>query len=129
MLKVGIKNIVKATASLSVFNWLLFFGMAIPGRAQTTLNVENFGARADAVQFSVNTVSNSTIVSVKGTNIFSSSDVGKVIEIFGAGPWVYYGGSTVVTQQDIICTITNVTQGTNLWISIPCGYNGTFTCT
>lgn len=128
MFKTGIKNIVRVSTSSLFFGGLLIFGAIIPGRAQTTLSVQNFGAAGNAVQFSVNTFSNSAVVSVAGTNTFSSSDVGKVIELFGAGPWVYYGGSAVVTQQDIICTITNVTQGTNLSMSIACGYTGKFHC-
>src|SRR5580658_5147516 len=74
-------------------------------KSQTVLNVANFGARGDVVRFSVNTVSNSTVVSVAGTNTFSSADIGKVIEVFRAGPWVTYNGGVVVTQQDIICLI------------------------
>jgi PKD repeat protein/lysophospholipase L1-like esterase len=88
-----------------------------------TLSVTNFGAIGDGETFSVNTVSNSTVVSVSGTNVFSASDIGKVIEVFGAGPWIDYSNwGPVVTQQDIICLITNVTDGTNLSLSIPCGY-------
>ncbi len=89
----------------------------------TTLNVADFGAIGDATSFTVSTISNSTVVSVVGTNIFSSADVGKVIEVFRAGPWLSYSNwGVVVTQQDIICTITNVSQGTNLSLSIPCGW-------
>src|ERR1700722_20931529 len=99
-------------------------------RAQTSLNVTDFGAVGDAVQFQVNTVSNSTVVSVAGTNTFSSTDVGKVIEVFRAGPWVSYSNwGMVVTQQDIICLITNVSNGTNLSLSIPCGWTMTANCT
>ena len=87
-----------------------------------TVNVTDYGATGDAVQFSVNTVSNSTVVSVSGTNVFSSADVGKVIEVFGAGPWITYSNwGPVVTQQDIVCLVTNVSKGTNLSLSIPCG--------
>src|SRR5580658_7245411 len=82
------------------------------GKSQTILNVANFGARADVVRFSVNTISNSTIVSIAGTNTFSPSDVGKVIEVFRAGPWVTYRNwGAVVTQQDIISLITKVSDG------------------
>src|SRR5580692_11919959 len=71
---------------------------------QATINVTDYGAVGDAVELSVNTVSNSTVVSVAGTNTFSAADVGKIIEVFRAGPWVYYSNwGAVVTQQDIIC--------------------------
>ena len=98
-------------------------------RAQASLNVTDFGAAGDAVQFSVNTVSNSTVVSVAGTNVFSPSDVGKVIEVFRAGPWLTYSNwGVVVTQQDIVCMITNVSDGTNLSLSIPCGWTTNAYC-
>ena len=96
-------------------------GNAISG-GNSTLNITDFGAVGDAVGFTVSTVSNSTTVSVVGTNTFDASYVGKVIEVFRAGPWVYYNNSVVVTQQDIICTITSVNSGTNLGLSIPCGW-------
>ena len=93
------------------------------------LNVADFGAKGDAVSFTVSTVSNSTVVSVMGTNTFSSADIGKVIEVFRAGPWLSYSNwGVVVTQQDIICTITNVSQGTNLSLSIPCGWTTNAYC-
>ena len=96
---------------------------------QTNLNITDFGASADAVKFFVNTVSNSYVVSVAGTNTFTTNDIGKVIEVFGAGPWVTYSNwGPVVTQQDIICSITNVTDGTNLTLTIPCGWTMTATC-
>src|SRR5580698_8397098 len=112
------------------WNHLSLWICAFSSRAQASLNVTDFGARGDAVQFSVNTVSNSTVVSVAGTNKFSSADVGKVIQVFGAGPWLqfsndppyvtvpFYGknpnNTAIVTNQDIICLITNVdSTGTN----------------
>ena len=84
--------------------------MATSSQAQTTLNVTNFGARGDAVQFYVNTTSNSTLVTT--TNQLSSADIGKVVELFGAGP---LGTST--NHQDLLATITNVVNATNLYIS------------
>ena len=97
--------------------------------AQTNLNVVNFGANGDAREFTVNTVSNSTVVTVKGTNVFSPGAIGKVIEVFRAGPWLTYSNwGPVVTQQDIVCLITNVSKGTNLSLSIPCGYTMSAYC-
>ena len=107
--------------------WLLLAGFRISSQAQTSLNVTNYGAVGDTVRFSVNTVSNSPMVTVNGTNIFSSADIGKVIEVFRAGPLVYYQSNLVVTQQDIIDTIKNVSNGTNISFSIPCGYTTTNT--
>jgi hypothetical protein len=100
-----------------------FCAETLPGHASvvTTLNVASFGATGDAVQFSVNTVSNSAVVTATGNHTFSPADIGKVIEVFGAGQPVYYNGTAVVTQQDIICLITNVTGSKNLTLTIPCG--------
>jgi len=85
-------------------------GMAPPAHAQTTLNVTNFGARGDAVWFFANTTSNSLVVTT--TNQLSNSDIGKVIELFGAGP---LGTST--NHQDLLAKITNIVNGTNLYVS------------
>lgn len=104
-------------------------GAPVNSDGQTNLDVTDFGAIPDAVQFYVNTVSNSYVVSVAGTNQFSSADIGKVIEVFRAGPWVTYSNwGPVVTQQDIICLITNVTDGTNLTLTIPCGWTMNAAC-
>jgi hypothetical protein len=106
----------------------LLSAFCLSGKSQTELNVKDFGATGDAVRFTVSTVSNSTVVSVAGTNTFSSSDVGKVIEVFGAGPWAYFRGAPVVTQQDIVCLITKVSDGTNLSLSVPCGWTTNALC-
>jgi PKD repeat protein len=106
----------------------LIYGAAIRVRSQAVLDVTDFGARGEAVCFSVNTVSNSTVVSVAGTNRFSSAEIGKIIEVFRAGPTVMFNGGVVVTQQDIICPITNVANGTNLSLTIPCGWTTNAYC-
>ena len=87
-------------------------------QAQNTLNVTNYGAVGDAVQFYVNTVSNSVVVTT--TNQLSSADIGKTIEVFGAGAQTYgkdSAGNTNFGNQDIVATITNVANGTNIYIS------------
>ena len=111
---------------------LFLAGFRISGQAQTSLNVANYGAVGNAVRFSVNTVSNSPMVTVNGTNVFSSADIGKVIEVFRAGPWMYISNNPAcgifTTNQDTICLITNVTNGTNLWSSIPQGWTTNAYC-
>ena len=107
---------------------ILLFVFCFSAKSQTVLNVKDFGARGDAIQFSVNTVSNSTIVSVTGTNRFSAADVGKVIEVFRAGLWVRYHGAIVVTQQDTLSMITKVSDGTNLSLGFPCGWTKNAVC-
>jgi len=111
---------------------LLWAGFGISGRAQTSLNVTNYGAAGDAVRFSVNTTSNSTLVTVTGTNRFSSTDIGKVIEVFRAGKQTYWSNNPAYgvfsTNQDTICLITNVTQGTNLWGTISEGWKTNTYC-
>src|SRR5438046_6453384 len=114
---------------------LMLAGFKISSQAQTSLNVTDYGAVGDAVRFSVNTVSNSSIVQAVGQT-FSSADIGKVIEVFRTGPWTYYNthpangqivftngsGGIFSTQQDTICLLTNVVNGTNLYLSIRQGW-------
>jgi hypothetical protein len=95
-----------------VSGWLVL--MAMSSQARTTLNVTNFGARGDAVHFFVNTVSNSVVVTT--TNRLSSSDIGKVIEIWGAGLF-----TVAPYNLDIVATITNVINATNIYISCLAG--------
>ena len=99
-----------------VTGWLTI--MALSSRAQTMLNVTNFGARGDAVQFFANTTSNSVVVTT--TNQFSNADIGKIIEVFKAGTVTSgndsYGNSTN-GNQDLVAIIANVVNGTNIYIS------------
>ena len=85
-----------------------------------TLNVTDFGAVGDAVQTLANTTSNSTAVTLPPSNQLSGSDVGKLIELFGAGP-VTSGAN----NQDLVATIVAVTNGTNVTISVPTGRTAT----
>lgn len=97
---------------------LLITGASVKATAQTSLNVTNFGARGDAVQFYVNTVSNSVVVTT--TNALSANDIGKTIEVFTVGDQTYGRDSYGVTNygnQDLIASITNVVNGTNLYLS------------
>src|SRR4030081_426693 len=97
-----------------VASWLAAFAQVASSRAQTILNVTNFGARGDAVQVWVNTVSNSAVV--LSTNQFSSADVGKVMMLFGAGAY-----TTPTNNQDLLVTIVTVLNGTNVSISSVAG--------
>src|ERR1039458_1779411 len=101
---------------------MVMFGQACASmQAQTNfLNVTDFGAQGDAAQFLVNTVSNSSVVTVQSTNQLSNGDVGKLILLFGAGP-----ATTPTNNQDLIATITQVSDGTNITMSLPAG--GSFT--
>jgi hypothetical protein len=89
------------------------------GQAQVTLNVRDFGAAGDAVQFYVNTVSNSAVVTT--TNRFSTADIGKFIEIFRVGKptsGVNSYGVATNDNQDLIAQVTNVVSGTNLYLNV-----------
>ena len=103
--------------------------MAHPAEAQTSLNVTNFGAVGDATNLFVNTVSNSVVVTT--INQVPNSAIGDAIEVFKAGPATYgidsYGNNTN-GNQDLVATITNITMGTNLYVSqIPqANLTGTF---
>lgn len=118
--------------------------LTVTANGIASINVTNFGAVADAEAFTVHCVSNAFEFSIEATNLNpgnASPAIGKIIEIFRAGPqlWfsndppyltvphygsnpVFLAGGPVVTNQDIITTITNITQGTNLWCSIPAGW-------
>jgi hypothetical protein len=116
-------------SSLIIFPLAFLNGVTL---LASVLKVTDFGAAGDAVQLVVNTTSNSPMVSVIGTNRFTSTDIGKVIEVFRAGPWLYYSNNpacgVAVTNQDTICLITNVSDGTNLWGTIPQGWTTNAYC-
>lgn len=103
----------------SLLMGLLLIGLGISSQAQAVLSVTNFGAHGDAVQFYVNTVSNSTVVTT--TNPFSSADIGKTIEVFGVGKTTFginsYGVQTN-GWQDVIAIVTNVVNATNLYLNV-----------
>ena len=109
--------------------------MASSSQAQVTLNVTNFGARGDAVQFSANTASNSVIVTT--TDQVSSADVGKVVVLFGVGPLGTVDPNGLYHHQDLLTTIAGVDgTGTNITLAKNCyattnaqGYYGHNNCT
>jgi len=111
----------RAAKAVSHWNLLLLALLVFAAncRAETrTLNVPEFGARGDAVQFHVNTVSNSVVATT--TNRLSSDDIGKAIEVLGAGT-VTYGidshRNMTNGNQDIVAMITDVVNETNIHIS------------
>ena len=89
---------------------LLVAGLGISSQAQNTLNVTNYGAIGDAVQFYVNTISNSVVVTT--TNTLPNSAIGEAIEVFAAGV-----PTTTTNNQDLVATITNIVNGTNIYVS------------
>jgi hypothetical protein len=108
--------------------WLvtLVAGLMMPGlecaslQAQaSTLNVTDFGARGDALQFQVGTTVNSPVITIQSSNQLSSADVGKLILLFGAGP-----ATGPTNHQDLIATIKQVSGGTNITMSLPAGASG-----
>lgn len=91
-------------------NRFLIAALLIVCRSAFCLSIADYGAVGDAVQFYGNTTSNSVIVTT--TNTFSESDIGKSIQVFDAG------AVTVAPEcQDLIATVTNVVDGTNLYVS------------
>jgi hypothetical protein len=97
-------------------NWLAGLVLAfsiMSGQSQISLNVKNFGAVGDAVQFYANTVRNSAVITT--TNQLSSADIGKAIEVFGCG------AVTVAPNcEDMVTTIENVVNGTNIYLGQIC---------
>jgi hypothetical protein len=97
--------------------------------AQTTLNVTNFGAIGDCANITVSVTSNSAVMTT--TNTFMAGDVGKVVQLFGAGYFSslsstglfagnYHG--TPTNHQDLVATILSVdASGTNVTLNRACG--------
>ena len=87
------------------------------------LCVTNFGAYGDTVCFFANTTSNSYIVTC--TNEMSDADVGKAVEIFGAGRWNFWTNKQDATLHtniaDLVAIIKNVTSATNITLDRPAG--------
>jgi len=101
--------------------FMLPFLLQISSRADTAaLNVTNFGATGDAVQILASTVSNSATVILDPSNALSSTDVGKIIELFGVG-----AVTTGTNHQDLVGSIVAVTNGTNVTISMMAGLTAT----
>ena len=124
-----IRKMVEPSASRTVtggriYQWILLISLVLAGgqisvRAQS-LNVTDFGAAGDAVQFYVSTTAGSPVVTT--TNQLSSADIGKTIEVFGVGQQTIginsYGVNST-NNLDLIATITNVdSTGTNISISL-----------
>ena len=111
-----VENILRFGAGCILLRWLFLLmcllagGLAISSQAQNTLNVTNYGAIGDAVKFYVNTISNSVVVTT--TNQLPNSAIGEAIEIFYAGV-----PTTATNNQDMVATITNVVNGTNIYVS------------
>jgi hypothetical protein len=128
----GTDSIHPSAAGYQIYaNWLqtnlanTFSGLYTnPGVLVTDLYLTNYGCVPDATNFTGSTVSNSVTIGTPYT-WNTNATIGKVLEVFRAGPWV----GTTVTNQDIICTITNVSNGTNLLGTISAGWTGKFLCT
>lgn len=100
---------------LLLAGWFCLVGLVNRSQAQvTTLNVTNFGARGDAVQTFVMTVSNSAVITC-ATNLFSSGDVGKVIELFEAG-----APHAATNHEDLIATIVGYTDARTVTLDRVC---------
>jgi hypothetical protein len=94
-----------------------------------SLNVTDFGAAGDAVQFYVSTTAGSPVVTVTGTNQLSSADIGKTIELFRVGTPTYgfnssatlnsYFYMTKTPTNSFVGYITNVLNGTNVYCYSP----------
>jgi hypothetical protein len=100
------------------FGWTNIYGPAsfslkIDYAPMQVLNVTNFGAVGDAVQFFANTTSNSVVVTT--TNQIPNTAIGEAIEVFGAGI-----PTSSSNNQDLVTTIAKVVNGTNITLSQTC---------
>jgi len=100
------------------FGWTNIYGPAsfslkIVSAPMQVLNVTNYGAIGDAVKFFANTTSNSVVVTT--TNPLPTSAIGEAIEVFAAGV-----PTSSSNNQDLVTTIANVVNGTNIIVSQAC---------
>jgi hypothetical protein len=79
------------------------------------LSVTGFGARGDATTILARTISNSPTI-ICPTNRFTSADVGKVVELFGAG-----AATSPTNHQDLVATIVRVANPTMVTLDRACG--------
>ena len=92
-----------------------------PPNTKPAINVSNYGAVGDASQLYVSTTSNSVVVTT--TQWLSTNDIGKAIELFGVGTQTVglnESGVQSINYQDLVATITDVVNGTNIYISQAC---------
>lgn len=80
---------------------------------QATLTITNYGAVGDVIRFYSTTVGGSAKVTT--TNVVTSADIGKVIEVFGVrlGTWAF-----ITNNQDTLAIVTNVVGGNEKWLTI-----------
>lgn len=110
---------------LSTFTTCL---LALSYCSAATLNVTNYGAIPDCIQFHATIVSNSTTVTL--TNMLDSSAIGKVLEIFGGGQLGAPAAGSTITNQDLAVFVTAVDgTGTNITISSVAGASSKVLCT
>lgn len=100
---------------LSIFCGLF---LALPLLAGT-LSVADYGAVGDAVQLYVNCTSNSVLVTTTNAVAWPAS-TNDTIEVMQAGAQTYGQnsyGTNAYGNQDLVATITNVVNGTNIYLS------------
>jgi hypothetical protein len=109
--------------------WLAVLAQQAPA---ATLNVTNFGAIGDCRDVYVNVTSNSAVMNT--TNTFTAGDIGKIVQLFGAGYYsslsstgVFRGNylGTPTNHQDLVATIVSIANGTNVTINRACGVTTT----
>jgi hypothetical protein len=118
--------------SLRCRPWLLLILLGLASMVHVapaaTLNVTNFGAVGDCREVYVRVTTNSAVIAT--TNMFTAGDVGKVVQLFGAGYFSSlsstgaFGGNyqgTPTNHQDLVATIIAVANGTNVTLSSVCG--------
>jgi len=107
---------------------VLGFAFLSPSSPAATLNVTDFGGIGDCRDVYASVTTNSPVIVT--TNIFNAGDVGKIVQLFGAGyvsslssAGIFQGnyGGTPTNHQDLVATIVSVANGTNVMLSWACG--------
>ena len=94
---------------------LFFIGSNLSLGQPLFLSVTNFGARGDALAISASVISNSPTITC-ATNHFTSADVGKIVELFGAG-----APTGPTNHEDLVATIVRVANAQTAILDRVCG--------
>lgn len=103
----------------AVLAGVLVLAWAPCGRAQTPLNVTNYGAIGDLLTLNGIVVTSNSTAAFCPNAKFAATDVGKLIEIFNAG--IYRGAS----NETLFARITAVSSQNNITLSAPAGATAT----
>jgi hypothetical protein len=90
-----------------------------PSRADGVLQVNDNGAKGDAVKIIASAQSGSPVIGLSGIQV-SPSDEGKIVMLYGAGP-----ATSGTEHQDLVASVVSVPDVNHLMLSLPSGVTAT----